>query len=67
MKVFIGVDPHKLFATIEVVDDRETVLATGRFGADKSGYAAMRKVVARWPPIPERRGGVSALESQHSA
>ena len=31
MKVFIGVDPHKLSATIEVVDDRETVLATGRF------------------------------------
>jgi len=30
-RVFIGVDPHKLSATIEVVDDRETVLATGRF------------------------------------
>ena len=28
-RVFIGVDPHKLSATIEVVDDRETVLATG--------------------------------------
>jgi hypothetical protein len=49
MKVFIGVDPHKLSATIEVVDDRESVLATGRFGTDKTGYAAMRKVVARWP------------------
>ena len=24
-KVFIGVDPHKLSATIEVVDERETV------------------------------------------
>ncbi|HEX5967631.1 MAG TPA: IS110 family transposase [Intrasporangium sp.] len=46
MKVFIGVDPHKLSATIEVVDDRETVLATGRFGTDKAGYAAMRKHVA---------------------
>jgi transposase len=49
MKVFIGVDPHKLSATIEVVDDRETVLATGRFGTDRAGYAAMRKVVTRWP------------------
>ncbi len=49
MKVFIGVDPHKLSATIEVVDDRETVLATGRFGTDKAGYAAMRKTVSRWP------------------
>ena len=48
-KVFIGVDPHKLSATIEVVDERETVLATGRFGTDKAGYAAMRKTVSRWP------------------
>ena len=48
-KVFIGVDPHKLSATIEVVDTRETVLTTGRFGTDKAGYAAMRKHVARWP------------------
>ncbi len=45
-RVFIGVDPHKLSATIEVVDDRETVLATGRFATDKVGYAAMRKHVA---------------------
>ena len=48
-KVFIGVDPHKLSATIEVVDDHETVLATGRFGTDKAGYAAMRRHVATWP------------------
>ena len=48
-KVFIGIDPHKLSATIEVVDDHETVLATGRFGTDKAGYAAMRKTVSRWP------------------
>ena len=49
MKVFIGVDPHKLSATIEVVDARETVLATGRFGTDEIGYAAMKKRVAAWP------------------
>jgi hypothetical protein len=47
-KVFIGVDPHKLSATIEVVDDRERALATGRFGTDKAGYAAMRNHVAGW-------------------
>src|SRR3954470_8186484 len=47
-RVFIGVDPHKLSATIEVVDDRETVLATGRFATDKAGYAAMRRHVAGW-------------------
>ncbi len=45
-KVFIGVDPHKLSATIEVVDRHETVMATGRFGTDKAGYAAMRRHVA---------------------
>lgn len=45
-KVFIGVDPHKLSAAIEVVDSRETVLARGRFDTNKAGYAAMRKHVA---------------------
>ena len=47
--VFIGVDPHKLSATIEVVDDHEIVLATGRFSTDKAGFAAMRKTVSGWP------------------
>lgn len=47
-RVFIGVDPHKLSATIEVVDAHEKVLATGRFDTDKAGYAAMRNYVARW-------------------
>jgi transposase len=35
--------------TIEVVDDRERVLATGRFATDNAGYAAMRRQVAAWP------------------
>ena len=48
-KVFIVVAPHKLSATIEVVDDREKVSVTGRFGTDKAGYAAMRKHVAAYP------------------
>jgi transposase len=48
-RVFIGVDPHKLSATIELVDARETVLATGRFATDKAGYAAMRRHVAAFP------------------
>jgi transposase len=47
-QVIIGVDPHKLSATIEVVDRREKVLAAGRFDTDKSGYAAMRKTVSGW-------------------
>ncbi|QSR26874.1 IS110 family transposase [Nocardioides aromaticivorans] len=49
MRVFIGVDPHKLSATIEVVDTNETVLAKGRFDTNKAGYAAMRRHVAAWP------------------
>ena len=48
-KVIIGVDPHKLSVTLEVLDERERVLATGRFDRDKAGYAAMRKRVAGWP------------------
>jgi transposase len=43
-----GVDPHKLSATIEVVDRHETVLASGRFATDKAGCAAMCKHVAAW-------------------
>ncbi|MCA9239412.1 MAG: transposase, partial [Planctomycetales bacterium] len=43
------VDPHKLSATIEVVDASETVLASGRFDTNKTGYGAMRKHVAAWP------------------
>ncbi|WP_227463455.1 IS110 family transposase [Nocardioides lijunqiniae] len=48
MQVFIGVDPHKMSATIEVVDARETVLTVGRFDTNKTGYAAMKKHVAPW-------------------
>jgi hypothetical protein len=48
-KIVIGVDPHKLSATLEVVDHRETVLGSGRFTTDKVGYAAMRRYVEAWP------------------
>jgi len=37
--VIIGMDPHKSSATIEVVDERGRVLAVGRYGTDKAGYA----------------------------
>ncbi len=45
----IGVDPHKLSATIEVVDEREQLLGSGRFTTDRAGYAAMRKYAEAWP------------------
>ena len=48
-RVVIGVDPHKLSATIEVVDRHENLLGSGRFTTDKAGYAAMRKYVSQWP------------------
>jgi transposase len=47
--VIIGVDPHKLSATIEVVDQHEQLLGSGRFTTDQAGYAAMRKYVKAWP------------------
>ena len=47
--VIIGVDPHKLSATIEVLDFQERLLGTGRFTTDNAGYAAMRRYVRAWP------------------
>jgi len=47
--VIIGVDPHKLSATIEVVDHQERLLGSGRFSTDKAGYRAMRTYVKTWP------------------
>ena len=43
MSVIIGMDPHKSSATIEVVDERGTIQAVGRYGTDKAGYAEMLK------------------------
>jgi hypothetical protein len=56
--VIIGVDPHKLSATIEVVDEREQLLGSGRFTTDRAGYSAMRgyaKDLAE-PGLGRRRG-----------
>ena len=47
--VVIGVDPHKLSATIEVVDGREKLLGSGRFSTDQAGYSAMRIYAKTWP------------------
>jgi transposase len=48
-QVIIGVDPHKLSATIEVVDHDERLLGSGRFMTDRAGYAAMRNYAKTWP------------------
>ncbi|TPG17813.1 IS110 family transposase [Pedococcus bigeumensis] len=47
--VVIGVDPHKLSATIEVVDQREQLLGSGRFTTDRAGFTAMRAYAKAWP------------------
>ncbi|MGB3763049.1 MAG: IS110 family transposase [Ornithinimicrobium sp.] len=48
-QVIIGVDPHKLSATIEVVDRNEQQSGSGRFSTDQAGYAAMRTYAKKWP------------------
>jgi transposase len=48
-RVVIAVDPHKLSATIEVVDRQEQLLGAGRFFTDKAGFAAMRSYAKQWP------------------
>src|SRR5437773_5049300 len=42
-------DPDKRSATTEIIDERETVLAAGRFGTDRDGYAAMLALGRRHP------------------
>jgi transposase len=48
-RVVIGTDPHKRSATIEVRDEREVLLATGRFPMDKAGYRRLVGYVRQWP------------------
>jgi transposase len=48
-RVVIGMDPHKRSATIEVCDEREGVLATGRFGTDRDGYKQLLAAGRKWP------------------
>ena len=48
-QVVIGVDPHKLSATIEVVDAGERCWARVGSATDQAGYAAMRRYAKSWP------------------
>jgi transposase len=45
--VIIGMDPHKRSATIEIINEREKVLAQARFGTDRDGYTSMLKLGRR--------------------
>jgi hypothetical protein len=42
-------DPYKRSATIEVMDEHETVLNGGRFATDAVGYRSMVTFAKRWP------------------
>jgi len=46
--VIIGMDPHKRSATVEVIDEQAKVLAAGRYGTDKAGYAEMLRAGRRF-------------------
>ena len=48
-RVVIGMDPHKRSATIEVIDEQETVLAQGRYGTDTDGYRQMLAAGRQYP------------------
>jgi transposase len=52
-------DPHKRSATIEVCDEGETVLSTGRFGTDRDGY---KELLAAGRKYPDRRWAVEGCE-----
>src|SRR5690606_29728125 len=63
-EVIIGVDPHKLSATIEIVDRQERLVATGRFAPTSAGTprcgptsAPFRTGCGRWraPTAPAGR------------
>ena len=56
-RVVIGMDPHKRSATIEVIDERERVLDTGRFGTDHDGYRQMLVRGRRYPDRQAQRPG----------
>ncbi|MGN9912765.1 IS110 family transposase [Phytohabitans sp. LJ34] len=48
-RVVIGMDPHKRSATVEVIDEREQMLAKGRYGTDTDGYQQMLAAGRHFP------------------
>src|SRR3954453_23065257 len=48
-RVVIGMDPHKRSVTIEIMTSDESIVGAGRFGTDREGHDAMRRLVKAWP------------------
>ena len=64
-RVIIGVDPHKLSVTIEVVGLDRRLLGQGRFGTDKTGFAALMRYVKQIASSAE--GRLWAVEGANGA
>jgi transposase len=64
-QVIIGVDPHKMSVTIEIVEARGRLLGQGRFGTDKAGFAALMRYVRQTATAREDR--VWAVEGANGA
>ncbi|WP_228838520.1 IS110 family transposase [Nocardia amamiensis] len=62
--VIIGMDPHKRSATIEIIDQSSTVLATGRYSTDTTGY---RKMLAAAGQFPDRVWAIEGLQRRRPA
>ena len=58
-RVVIGMDPHKRSATIEVLDEAEQPVMTGRFGTDREGY---RLLLTAGGQFPQRVWAVEGCE-----
>ena len=58
-RVVIGMDPHKRSATIDVINQREHVLAQGRYGTDTDGYQQM---LAAGREFPNREWAVEGCD-----
>jgi hypothetical protein len=63
-RVVIGMDPHKRSATIEVIDEREQVLARGRYATEVDGYRQMLAAGASRQPHPPPPAGTDPGRSQ---
>jgi transposase len=59
--VIIGMDPHKRSATIEVAGEGAAVLAAGRFGTDKAGYAEMLAAGRKFADRTWAAGGCNGI------
>ncbi len=57
-RVVIGLDPPKRSAAIEVLDEREQPVMSGRFGTDTEGYTLLLAAGATVPRTVVGGGGL---------